>query len=419
MIITMRKEYLKKLDKLGDRILMANEKYILTVKEKYKNRYLQGNPLIIQDSLITGTEVPLAGSTVVLKDGQGNFIGRGYIGVQNKGIGWIFTRKSKEQLTQVLISRLVANAIKKRHDFFHNDKTNAFRLFNGEGDGIGGLTIDYFDGYYLINWYNEGIYGMRDLFINAINEQLSYLGIYQKLRFLTDDSESSAFVSGIRTNFPIAIKENGIKYLVDLEEGLMPGIFLDQRNVRGLVAQVYGRGKRVLNCFSYTGAFSVAAAVGGAVKTTSVDLATRSREKTIANFEKNSIDITNHEIIIDDIFDYFKYAKRKNIMFDLIIIDPPSFARSKNRVFSVQKDYIELIKLAVSQLAEHGVLVATNNHASTSKDRFRSQILAGFSELGEKFEILEELGLPEDFTINENLKESNYLKVFFVRKLGK
>lgn len=391
----------------------------LVIKNKYKNRYLQGNPLITEDSLIDTKALPPAGSIVSLLDEQGDFLARGYIGVQNKGLGWIFTRKPKETLSAGLINRLLARVIEKRHDLFHSEDTSAFRLFNGEGDGFGGVTIDYFDGYYLFNWYNEGIYGLRDLFYQAVNEQLSYLGLYQKLRFESAVGEKSAFVAGVRANFPITITENGIKYLVDLEEGLMPGIFLDQRNVRGLVVRSYARDKRVLNCFSYTGAFSVAAAVGGAIKTTSVDLAGRSREKTVANFQRNGLDPTKHEIIVDDIYNYFKYAKRKDLIFDLIIIDPPSFARSKNRVFSVQKDYTELLKLALDRLADNGVIIAANNHAGTSKDRFRSQILASFTETGERAEFLEEEGLPEDFAINENLPESDYLKVFFVRKLGK
>ncbi len=398
-------------------VIVNRDESILIVKDRYRKRYINNNPLINSESLVDATVLPDEGSIVAIADERGDFIGRGYIGTQNKGVGWILTRKNNEQIDQAFISRKLAAAINKRQSFFHNDETTAFRLFNGEGDGIGGITVDYFDGYYLINWYNEGIYRHYELFLNAIRDQLSYLGIYQKMRFQSNVLEEKNFIEGIRASFPLTIKENGIKYQVDLEDGLMVGFFLDQRYAREAIQQNYARKKRVLNCFSYTGAFSVAAAVGGAATTTSVDLSARSREKTEANFRINSIDLSKHEIIVDDVFNYFKYANRKQLEFDLIIIDPPSFARTKKRIFSVQKNYPDLLKMAIPLLAANGILVLSTNHAGFSRERFTEQIKNTFRELNQQFKIVEEYGLPEDFTINPYLRESDYLKVVFLRKL--
>ena len=114
----------------------------------------------------------------------------------------------------------------------------------------------------------------------------------------------------------------------------MFGVFLDQRNVRKVIRDKYAEGKSVLNTFSYTGAFSIAAALGGASKTTSVDLANRSKSKTIEQFSVNGIDYDAHDIIVEDVFNYFKYAVRKQLSFDMVILDPPSFARSKKHTFS-------------------------------------------------------------------------------------
>lgn len=397
---------------------MNRDESTLIVKNSYQKRYIGHNPLIIIDSLVDSTVLPAEGNRVVLVNEQGEFIAQGYIGTQNKGVGWLLTWKNNERIDQAMISRKIAAAISKRQSFFYDEETNAFRLFNGEGDGIGGITIDYFDGYYLIDWYNKGIYLHRELFINEIKDQLSYLGIYQIMRFKTDVLEKKTFVDGIRAKFPLTIKENGIKYHVDLEDGLMVGLFLDQRHIREAITRKYANGKRVLNCFSYTGAFSVAAAVGGAVSTTSVDLATRSREKTEANFIINGIDLKNHEIIIDDVFNYFKYAKRKQLQFDLIIIDPPSFARSKKGVFSVQKNYPDLLKMIIPILAQNGVLILSTNHAGFSHERFTSQIKKTFMELGQHFKIIEEYKLPEDFAINPALKASDYLKVIILRRIA-
>ncbi len=398
---------------------MNRDEFNLVIKDRYRKRYINNNPLIILDSLADATVIPAEGSIVALNDERGNFIARGYVGSQNKGVGWLLTKKNSEQYDQAFVSRKLAAAVSKRQPFFYDENTTAFRLFNAEGDGIGGITIDYYDGYYLINWYNEGIYYHRELFFTAIKEQLSYLGIYQKMRFQSNNFAEKTFIDGIRANSPLTIKENGIKYLVNLEDGLMVGIFLDQRNVREAIQRKYAKNKKVLNCFSYTGAFSIAAAIGGAKSTTSVDLAVRSRESTEANFKINQIKLENHEIIVDDVFDYFKYANRKQLQFDLIIIDPPSFARTKKRVFSVQKNYPDLLKLAVPLLARDGVFVLTTNHAGYSRERFYKQILDTLADLNQKFVVIEEHGLSEDFTVNAYSKESDYLKVVFLRRAGK
>ena len=121
-----------------------------------------------------------------------------------------------------------------------------------------------------------------------------------------------------------------MNFAVYLNDGAMVGVFLDQRNVRKQIRDKYAKGRTVLNMFSYTGAFSVFAALGGASKTTSVDLANRSLSKTIEQFSVNEVDYEAQDIIVEDVFLYFKYAAKKKMKFDMVVLDPPSFARSKN-----------------------------------------------------------------------------------------
>ncbi|MCY8252114.1 class I SAM-dependent methyltransferase, partial [Bacillus inaquosorum] len=163
---------------------------------------------------------------------------------------------------------------------------------------------------------------------------------------------------------PIIILENGIQYAVDLNEGAMTGIFLDQRHVRKVIRDRYAKGKTVLNTFSYTGAFSVAAALGGAEKTTSVDVANRSLAKTIEQFSVNKLDYEAHDIKVMDVFNYFSYAAKKDLRFDLIILDPPSFARTKKRTFSAAKDYKNLLKETIAITADKGIIVASTNSSA-------------------------------------------------------
>ena len=388
------------------------------INSKYVNRMKSGNPIILKEAIINVKDLHTEGMILKVVETQGQFIGKGYYGKQNKGYGWILTRKENEAIDGVFFQQKILQAIEKRKAFFENEDTTAFRVFNGEGDGIGGVTIDYFDGYYVINWYSKGIYQFKEEIIQSITSQFPFKGIYQKKRFDVDGKyvEEDDFVTGERGQFPLIVKENGIHFAVYLNEGAMVGVFLDQRDVRKAIRDRYAEGKTVLNTFSYTGAFSVAAALGGATKTTSVDLANRSKSKTIEQFTMNGIDYEAQDIIVEDVFHYFKYAVKKNLTFDLVILDPPSFARSKKVTFSAAKDYTNLLKQAITITEDHGVIVASTNSAAFDMKKFKGFIKTAFQECNEKYEILEEYSLPEDFRTIKEFPEGDYLKVVFIRK---
>ncbi|MEC5425464.1 class I SAM-dependent rRNA methyltransferase [Virgibacillus sp. C22-A2] len=392
----------------------------LKVKQNYIKPYKNGYPLISKDTVTNSESLTKEGSIVHLVDNN-KFIAKGYYGVQNKGLGWVLTDKKEEMIDYEYFKQKILTAINKRQSFYNDENTTAFRLFNGEGDGIGGLTVDYYDGYYLINWYSEGIYTFKDHVIRLLEEMGEYKAIYEKKRFDTKGKyiDDDDFVKGERGEFPIIVKENGMNYAVYLNDGAMVGIFLDQRNVRKAIRDKYAEGKNVLNTFSYTGAFSVAAALGGAEKTTNVDLAKRSKSKTIEQFSVNSIDFEQQDIMVMDVFDYFKYANRKNLKFDLVILDPPSFARSKKRTFSTSKDYPDLIKDTISITEDNGVIIASTNNATFGMDKFKGFVEKAFKEVNGTYKILEESSLPADFQVNKNFPRGNYLKVLVIQKIRK
>ncbi|AWE07786.1 RlmI/RlmK family 23S rRNA methyltransferase [Lysinibacillus sp. 2017] len=396
------------------------QKVELLVDAKAIKDLTNGYPLILKDAIAT-TEVTVEeGSLIHLVDKNGGYIATGYYGAQNKGIGWVLTRKEKEQIDVKFFTKKIREAAEKRADFFASEETSAFRVFNGEGDGIGGLTIDFFNGFYLVNWYSEGIYSFREDVYTALKQAVNTRGIYEKLRFNTNGQyiEQDDYVSGEKGEFPLIVQENGMNYAVDLNDGAMTGIFLDQRNVRKALRDRYSMDKTVLNTFSYTGAFSVAAALGGAAGTTSVDLAKRSLAKTIEQFSVNGIDFESQDIKVMNVFDYFSYAARKGLKFDVVVLDPPSFARTKKMTFSTAKDYPKLLTDALAITNDGGIIVASTNNASFNMKKFKTFIDNAFKDTNTKYRILEEHQLPEDFTVPHNFPEFNYLKVVFIQVLN-
>jgi 23S rRNA (cytosine1962-C5)-methyltransferase len=392
----------------------------LKVKSKYVNKYKKGYPLIFKDAILNLNELKEEGTIVRLVDERNQFLAKGYYGLQNKGYGWILSRNEREPLDKAFFKTKLANALKLREPFFNRTETTAFRVFNGEGDGIGGVTIEYFAGYYLIHWYSQGIYKFKDEIIESLKELVDFKAIYEKKRFDTKGQyiEDDDFVTGERGEFPVIVKENGIHYAVYLNESAMVGVFLDQRDVRRTIRDHYANGKTVLNTFSYTGAFSVAAALGGAEKTTSVDLANRSLPKTQEQFGINGMKPEDHDILVMDVFKYFKYAVKKNLKFDLVILDPPSFARSKKFVFSAEKDYKNLLKEAIAITEDHGVIVASTNASNFDLTKFKGFIKTAFKETGGQYKLLEEFSLPDDFKTIKAFPEGDYLKVVFIKKLS-
>ncbi|MEA1954807.1 MAG: class I SAM-dependent rRNA methyltransferase [Campylobacterota bacterium] len=391
----------------------------LTIKPKYIKAYQNGYPLISKESIVDWSAVNDEGIILNLHDHNKKFIAKGYHGKQNKGYGWVLTQKKASKIDVNYFTEKLKSAITYRKKFYSNESTTAFRVFNGEGDGIGGLTIDYFDGYYLLTWYSIGIYTFKGAILEALKGSVEYKGIYQKKRFDTkgkylDDTED--FVSGVKAPSPLVIKENGVNFAVYLDDGAMVGVFLDQKEVRRTIRDSYAKGKTLLNTFSYTGAFSVFSALGGSTKTISVDLANRSHSKTQEQFNVNNIDLDNQEIIVEDVFNYFKYAVRKKLSFDIVVLDPPSFARSKKHTFSAAKDYVNLLKEAIQITNKGGVIVASTNASNFDMKRFKTFIEKAFTTLNEKYKIEETFSLPRDFKVDEKFKEGDYLKVVFIRK---
>ncbi|WP_088293462.1 class I SAM-dependent rRNA methyltransferase [Bacillus mycoides] len=391
----------------------------IKIKPKFIKEIKSGYPLILKDAIQNLNDVREEGTIINVVDEKNQFIGKGYYGKQNKGYGWILTRKEKEQINQPFFESKIKSALHKRKDFYKSNDTTAFRALNGEGDGLGGLIIDYYDGYYVISWYSEGVYTFRDEIIAALQKVANFKGIYEKKRFDTKGKyiEGDDFVAGERGEFPLIVKENGVNFAVYLNDGAMVGVFLDQRNVRKQIRDKYAKGRTVLNMFSYTGAFSVFAALGGASKTTSVDLANRSLSKTIEQFSVNEIDYEAQDIIVEDVFLYFKYAAKKKMKFDMVVLDPPSFARSKKYTFSAAKDYKNLLKETIAITENKGIIVASTNCSAFDMKKFNGFIDTAFKEMNGKYKILEEHSLPEDFRTIDQFKEGDYLKVVFIEKI--
>lgn len=384
----------------------------IQVTKRAEKKFKMGYPLIQKEDIQNGYSTNTK-EWVDFIDSRGTLLATGYVGEQNKGIGWLLNWGGPVDAT--FFETMFSEAKAARLAFIQDETTTAYRLFNGEGDGVGGVTIDCYDKFAVFSWYNETLFEKKALILSAFKKVFpEIVGGYEKIRFASQSLPESQHIFGKKAPEPLIVFENGVRFATYLNEGLMTGIFLDQKEVRGQLVEGLAAGKTLLNMFSYTGAFSVAAAMGGAAATTSVDLAKRSLAKTQEQFNVNTLPLEQQKIIVMDVFDYFKYAIRKKLTFDVIVLDPPSFARNKKKVFSVAKNYGDLVEEAVELLSNKGVLIASTNAANISMEKYTAMIIEALEKKQCHYTIKETFQLPADFKVNPAFNEGNYLKVLFI-----
>lgn len=381
------------------------EKIQLT--KTFYQSYLKGNQLITQNDLMNASYKEGFGSFYY----QHQFLGNGYLGKENRGLGWLLTYDDQDINQEFFESNFNKAKLEREFYFQHLDDTNAFRVFNGIADGIGGITIDYYDNNLVLSLYNEIIQTKLSEILSALENVYNDINnIFVKYRYQKAKVESEWVVNHNSCD-SVLIKENSINYQTYLNEGLMTGIFLDQRHIRKKLVDGLACGQNVLNLFSYTGAFSVAAAMGGAYQTTSVDLAKRSLPKTKEMFECNHLNPDDHHIVVMDVFDFCKFAKRKGYQYDVIILDPPSFARNGKKTWSVAKDYGKLIEAISPLLKENSLCIVSTNASNVSIPQFKQMIEKSFIKEHKKFKQISLDKLEPDFKTVDTYPVGDYLKV--------
>lgn len=264
--------------------------------------------------------------------------------------------------------------------------TNLFRVCDGEGDGLPGLFIDSFDGHWLVQTRNRE-------FPQALGESpgLGWRSLWWK-RLDQQDKQSPTFVAGERMD-QFTIWENGAKYHIDFQSGYSQGIFLDQRLQRARLQSLVRPGQTVLNLFAYTCAFSVVAALRGAI-TESIDLSRPYLDWGKRNFELNGLDPAGHYFCRGDSFAWLRRLARKGKRYDFVILDPPTFSRNdQGGVWQAEKDYTALLEAALEVAAPKATLLCCTNHRGISPSQFQAQLLAA----GRTFQ-LQHGQAPADFT---------------------
>lgn len=375
-----------------------------------------GHPWIIADKWTNKWPAGKAGDLIELTDTDGRFLATALLDPGERIVARVLGR-DRMRLDRKWLERRLQTARRLREDHTLLGETDAYRLVNGEGDGLPGLTVDRYGDYLMVQLYCAGWRPHLALLTRALQDIFQPTGIYEKsrpkktreLEAISDTKRYGRLLAGAPSPARLTVKENGLSFLVDLEHGLNTGLFLDQRvNRRELMGRADG--KRVLNLFAYTGAFSVAAAAAGAKLVTSVDASPGYTEWAKANFGANRLNPKRHEFIIGDCLAVLGELNRQGKRYDIVLMDPPSFSTTAKSRFTTRGGTSELVAAALPLLEEGGLMITSSNHQKVDVADFLKELRRGALQGGCEMRVINLAGQPEDFPYPVTFPEGRYLK---------
>lgn len=386
---------------------MSTKIFLKSGKEQSIKRL---HPWIFSGAIKQIQGTPKEGDLVQVFDNHGDFLAWGHYQPSSIAVR-ILTFENQIPDRQFFRQRII-NAIeyRRRVGFFNNPQTNVFRLIHGEGDGLSGLVVDYYNGTAVFQAHSVGMYLQKDIIVEILLELLGnqIKSIYDKssqtLPFKADITPIDGYLFGKQSANEVI--EHGRKFEVDWENGQKTGFFIDQRENRLLLAN-YSAGKRVCNIFGYTGGFSIYALSAGAELVHTVDVSKLAIAQTERNVQLNFGDCPRHKGFAIDAFDFFAQTTDK---YNVIILDPPAFAKHQSALNNALQGYKRINKRALEQIEPGGILFTFSCSQAVSKDDFRKAVFAASVNARRNVRILHQLSQPIDHPIGMFHPESEYLK---------
>jgi 23S rRNA (cytosine1962-C5)-methyltransferase len=380
---------------------------------KNEDSIIEGSSWIFNTQIqqIEGSYKP--GDIVEIRSSSKQFLGRGYINPEANIAVRVLTRFDEPVNKDFFIKR-IRQAIYLRKKIISND-TDMYRLVFSESDFLPGLIVDVYQDYCVMQTLSLGMEKRKDIIIDILKEFLMPKGIY--LRNDTPTRMKEGLLLEKKTVYGkfsrlIETRENGVKFLVDIENGQKTGFYLDRRQSRLFLKQNL-KDKKVLDCFCYNGAFGVYANVNGAAHVTGIDISAHALKQAASNMRANRINSRRFKFTEGNVFDALKSFDNSKERFDLIVLDPPGFSVSKHKIAASLRAYSELNQKAISLLTKNGMLISSCSNSQLDDERFKQIVLESADK---QKRIIRQLGWATQSSDHPgilNKKETLYFKCLF------
>lgn len=382
---------------------------VLRLKPGKEKSLERRHPWVFSGALTEEIRKTEEGTIVEINDINGRYLGTGY--VQHGSIAVRIISFEKRDIDTAFWKDTIGKAYQLRQQLGFTDSktTNCYRLMHGEGDGVPGLIIDYYAGTAVIQCHTSGIYAQLNLIAEALQSVLGthIKAIYDKSKETLHGAVKEAqngLIWGDAADGQVM--ENGFQFHVDWVSGQKTGFFLDQRDNRALLGH-YSKGKTVLNTFAYTGGFSVYALANGALKVDSVDVSKNAIETLNKNMQLNSAGAQNFESFAEDTFQFFK---RNNEQYDIVVLDPPAFAKNISARHNAIMGYKRLNMEGMKKISPGGLLFTFSCSQVVDAETFQQTVYSAALESGRDVKILHRLTQPADHPVSIYHPEGEYLK---------
>ncbi|MBS2024709.1 MAG: class I SAM-dependent rRNA methyltransferase [Deltaproteobacteria bacterium] len=403
-------------------------------------RHLRGGHPWVFKKAIERLPQGIAPGTVIDVMERGKFVCRGYADPFAAIAVRVLTRDPAEAIGPLFWRKRIAKAVALRRAFTPFDQadvTDACRLVHGEGDGLPGVVLDLYGKFAVLKLYSAGLLPHRDAILEALRGEVALAGIYGRDDDLTrkrdddeddvgdDEDEAPAakkekgkVLWGEAPPDPIVITENGAKIAVDVRTGQKTGLFLDQRENR-LLLRRFSKGRRAINCFSYTGGFSLNAALGGAREVVSIDRDAGALALAQKSFELNAprVDPSKHRTVCSDVLEFLGAEKQKGAKWDLIVLDPPAYAKTQKAVPAALDGYASLHRAALQLMPIGGILATASCSARVTAEDFTAAVKEAAGKTGVHLQLLEERRQAPDHPVPLAFPEGKYLKFLVFRRV--
>lgn len=383
---------------------------VLRLRKEIAVHLRRGQPWIYRDALEPVRAHLPAGAIVDVADRRGAFVARGFWDPDAPIAVRVLARDPEETIDEAWVRARVASACAIRRAAAAQIDSDAVRLIHGEGDFLPGLVLDAYAQTGVARFDGEGAAALWRPRIAEIVTACAEAGF--PLARVWGRPAGEVFW-GDAPSHPIVVREGNARYEVDVVHGQKTGFFLDQRDNRRLVGRL-AAGASVLNLFAYTGGFSVAAALGGAQRVTTVDSAAPAIEAARRNLWRNGIPLEAHELVVADAFEFLAKARREGRSWDIVVCDPPSFAPSERAKPRALSAYRRLNRDAAQVVARGGILATASCSSHVSHEEFLAAIAAGLGDVGRTGRVVEQRGAGPDHPVPPGFPEGRYLKFVLV-----
>lgn len=390
---------------------------IILAKGREKS-LLRRHPWIFSGAIERVEGKPLSGETLDVFDKGGNWLARAAWSADSQIRGRVWTFDRDEQIDQDFFVRRLQQAQQWRNVVAARDDLTGYRLIAGESDGLPGITIDRYDNFLVLQLLSSGAEFQRLNLMNALRECYPECNIYERSDVAVRKKEGLKQVTGLLHGEEppklLPIRENGVQILVDIKEGHKTGFYLDQRESR-LAANRYVNGKKVLNCFCYTGAFGLFALKGNCKQVVNVDVSQPALDIARQNAELNGFDMSRAEFVRADVFKLLREYREQGEKFDVIIMDPPKFIENKGQLAGGCRGYKDINMLAMQLLNPGGTLLTYSCSGLMESGLFQKILADAALDAKREVQFVEQFTQAADHPVLSTYPEGLYLKGFACR----